>query len=111
MSYFYLERMINDHGIEVMPFSNSIVIELSYQRQLKYHIRKEESSFRSIKGITAAGVPYPYQRANNEIDIDILIQKGKSRHIAIGYENELCIISIDISKRGARVYRPRGLSD
>jgi hypothetical protein len=111
IKHFYLERMITDNDVEVMAFSNSIVIENSDKRELKYHIQKAESFSLPIKRIVVDDMPYPYKKANNQIEFDILIPKGESRHISIEYENELDIPSINISKEDARVNRLRRLSD
>jgi hypothetical protein len=55
--------------------------------------------------------PYSYQKADDNIEFDIMVPKGESRYINIEYENEYDILSINISKEDLRINRLRRLSD
>jgi hypothetical protein len=111
IQHFYLERKVSDDSFEVMAFSDSFIIKNCHQRDLKYHIHKEASFSPSIKRVMVDDISHFYQRANDSIELDILLPQGESRHINIECENQPDISSIDISKKDLRINRLRGFSD
>ncbi|MEA3226265.1 MAG: hypothetical protein U9Q07_09970, partial [Planctomycetota bacterium] len=107
----YLERIRPDGSHDIRSFCRSIEIENTQQREVLYHIRKEESFSPPVRRVTTDGKPCQYEKSNGDISLMMTIAAGESSIVEITYENDLDLKSIDIAKSDRRVRLLRRLSD
>jgi hypothetical protein len=107
----YMIRLRADGNYDVKAFSNQVRLENSCSHAVTFFVQKEESFSPSIQSVTVDGQPYPYERFADNLAFRLTVPPGQSRWVAVAYENDLSVASIDISKHSMRVRFLREMSD
>lgn len=111
IQHLYLERIRNDGNCDILTFSSNFILENTHQGDLTYFVRKEVAFSIPIKQVTVDGQPYYYKRSGSDLTLEVDMPARESCHIVIEYENDLDLVSVDISKNDPHINRLRRLSD
>ncbi|NIR51872.1 hypothetical protein GWO43_25185 [candidate division KSB1 bacterium] len=107
----YLQKLRDDGNVDVLTFSNEVVIQNTHETERVYHIKKEESFASPIRSVTVAGRAVAFEKDREHLRLQVTVPAKNSRHIVIEYENDLDLTAVDVSKDSYCVALIRQLSD
>ncbi len=106
----YIERLRDDGDYDIRSFSGTIDLANHGNRETTYFIEKDEDFAESLT-VLVDGQPFPFDRSGSELRVRVSIPAGKSRAIAIRYQNDLNLAQIPMGMGSKRVKAIRLLSD
>jgi hypothetical protein len=106
----YLVKLRADSGYDVLPFVGDFVVENLSGRDSMFYVQKPETDA-EIRSVTIDGKDHPFQLRDHFLNLDLSIPAGESRTVLVQYENDLKLLTTDLSKRSVRVYLLRAASD
>lgn len=107
----YLQKRIDDREIEIVAFSNDLVINNHYNAPIKYVVRKQENFLTPIQSVEVDGIKHEYLRDGNHIRIEVLIEQGSEKNVRILYHSEYRIGSFTYSDDNLQATLIRTLAD
>ena len=108
--HLYVERLRDDRNYDIKTYSGTILISNPSQKDAIFFVTKEED-FSLPLTVEIDDKKSSYERDGNQLQFQVMIPAGESRHIAIKYRNDLDLAAISISKDSFRVTAIRHLSD
>ncbi|MFP5227825.1 MAG: hypothetical protein ACLGXA_09345 [Acidobacteriota bacterium] len=108
--HLYLEKRRDDGNYDVNLFSAVASLTNSTGHDGVFYLEKEENGADPFK-VTVDGQVQPYTLENGWLRLQVPIQAGASREVAVVYQNDLVLSQVDISKHSLRVAALRHLSD
>lgn len=107
----YLVRKRDDGQYDVQIYSSQTRLDNPETSVRVFYVEKEESFSPLIKSLIVDGKPHSYRRLGNHLLFEVEVSAKQSVEVAIEYEDDLNLASIDISKTSLRVSALRRLSD
>jgi peptidoglycan/xylan/chitin deacetylase (PgdA/CDA1 family) len=110
VQHLYLEKLRDDGNFDIRAYSGKVVLFNDHNRDALYFVEKEEDFALPLK-ILVDGKPYPFQRSETHLRLELPIKDGMTRQIEIKYGNEPNLAAIDIAKSSTKITAIRLLSD
>lgn len=108
--HLYLEKLRDDGSYDVDLFSAVASITNNLGHDTVFYLEKQEDGADPFK-VTVDGQAQPYTFENGWLRMQVPVQAGATREVAIVYQNDMVLSQVDISKRSWRVAALRHLSD
>ncbi len=108
--HLYLEKLRDDGSYDVDLFSAVASITNNLGHDTVFYLEKQEDGADPFK-VTVDGQTQPYTFENGWLRMQVPVQAGATREVAIVYKNDMVLSRVDISKRSWRVAALRHLSD
>jgi hypothetical protein len=108
--HLYVERFRDDGDYEVRAYSASIELLNDHPGAVTYVVEKAED-FSDPFTVLVDGHSYPFERTGAQVDLKVTVPAGKSRVIAIRYQNDLDLARVAIGKDSIKIHAIRLLSD
>jgi hypothetical protein len=109
--HLYLVRLRDDRAYDVLAFSNIFSLESIAGQDSIFYVSKQEPGRPAIKSVKVDGQSWPHQARDGHLDLKIPVAADTTRSVAIEYENDLELASIDTSKTSVPAYFLRMASD
>lgn len=110
--HLYLVKRRDDRNrYDVLAFSSDLCLTNSSQVDSLFYVTKRETGGPAIAYVSVDGQSCPYRLHDGDLDVTVPVPAGKTRSVAIQYENDLDLAKVDVSRRSARVYLLRMASD
>ena len=109
-NHSYLERTVSERRTDIELFTATAEIHNQADHPIVYSIQKAED-FSSPASVLIDGKPAAFQRAANELRLEVAIDGGQRRQVTIQYGEPLNLAAIDISKSSLSAAMIRHLSD
>jgi hypothetical protein len=109
--HLYEVKLRDDSDYDVLAFTSSISLENTSDRELTFHIQKQESGHPEIAQVNLDGRPSPYQIANGNLNASVTVPPGSSRDFSIAYVNDTTVAPVSVARDSVVVYLLRMTSD
>ncbi len=107
----YLIRKRKDSDYDVLAFSRLIELMNSNDAAANYHVMKPETYSHRILRVTVDGIPYPWDKGPQGIQLTLSVPPQSRRLIELDYENSSDLRFINLEKNDRRIGRLRRISD
>jgi hypothetical protein len=85
MKHLFVQKTNDDGSIDVMFYTNDVVVTNETNATLTYHIKRAETQNVPITGVTLYGTGVPYTITDNVLQIDATITPGASSEFVVHY--------------------------
>ncbi len=109
--HLYLLRRRDDTNYDVLAFSSDFLLHNTLPRDVVFNVEKKEGALTAIKSLTVDGRSCPYDLSGGYLHFAVPLSAGGSSHVAMEYQNDLEVASIDVGKRSPYVALLRHVSD
>jgi hypothetical protein len=109
--HLYVVKLKDDSDYDVLAFSSDLCLDNTSGRDSTFYVRKQEIGSNSVRAVLVDGLNHPYYTREGYLDLSIPIPAGKTRCIAVQYENDLQVASVGTSKNSFNAYFLRMASD
>jgi hypothetical protein len=109
--HLYEVKLRDDSDYDVLAFTSTISLENTSDRDLTFHIQKQESDRPEIAQVNIDGRATPYRIVNGNLNASVTVPPGSSRDVSIAYANDSKIAPVSIARDSIVVYLLRMTSD
>jgi hypothetical protein len=85
MRHLFVQKTNDDGTVDVMFYTNDVVVTNETSTALTYHIKRAETQNVPITGVTLNGKAVDYVVRNNVLQVDVTIAPGASSELLVTY--------------------------
>ena len=109
--HLYITKQRTDSNYDVTAFSGNIELENRLGRDAVFYVSKQEGDSSTDMSVIVDGQPFPFDMHDGEMRLRIPVANGETRRVEISHRNDLDLTYVRTSKRPAREYALRMVSD
>ncbi|HEY6272601.1 MAG TPA: hypothetical protein VIX19_11495 [Terriglobales bacterium] len=104
-------RLRADGNYDVVAYGSDLIFQNRLQRDVIYHVEKQNEDSLPIRALTIDGRPAFYELSGERLSLAVPVGAGESKHVVIEYQSDLNLASVDVSKKSPSVAFLRRISD